>query len=229
MTRRLAIGLLALLLTGYVVPARADLVVYIQDTTVAAGGTATLDVYIGSTSPAADAFFAYQVQLDSGAPSAGQLGFTIDGGTAWLNQPPYLFNGDSYDWQNLSSSPPVSYLPGTISGPALSILIGDSTASGMSYAPPDNVPGDTLLGQVQIFAGNYGAATYQVTLDTGVNTAFGTADSVNVVQGYATGFMGTITVLPASVPEPGSIVSGMTALILIAGFRRVRRGICRRG
>ncbi len=89
-------------------------------------------------------------------------------------------------------------------------------------------PGDTLLAEVQIYAMATTPGTYTVTLDTGGNTFFYDGGTqVGAAQGDATGYMGMITVLPASVPEPASIVPGMTAVLLFAGFQGFRRRIRR--
>lgn len=225
MTRRIAIGCLAVLVAGFAAPAKAELYVYIQDATVTAGSTATLNVYVGSDgSPtSSDAFSLFQIQLDSNAPAPNQLGFTANGSTAYLNQSPYLLNGNSGDFQN-SISPWTLPTPVVVPSPA--VQIGDFTVTGTVY-PPDNTAGDTLLGQVQISAEatNSGTYTNVITLDTNSANTFFMNDtgSVTFAQGYAPGYGGTITVLPASVPEPASIVSGLTAVLLLAGFNGIQR------
>jgi hypothetical protein len=231
MVRRIAIGCLAMLLAGWAAPAQADLVVYVQDTTVTAGSTTELSVYIGSTSvpTSNDAFDSFQIQLDSNASSPNQLGFTTNGSAAYLNDSSYIYgsgnSGDAANGFNPATYPPPYNSPSTIVAPT--ILIGDFANSGLP-APLDNVPGDTLLGQVQIYALNTVPGTYTVTLDlTSGNTVFNnssTGDNLPYTQGIANGFTGTITVIaPAAIPEPASVVSGMTALVLIAGWHGVRR------
>jgi hypothetical protein len=91
-------------------------------------------------------------------------------------------------------------------------------------------PGDTLLAEVLIYALATTPGTYTVTLDTGGNTFFDNGGiQVGAEQGYAIGYMGMLTVMPATVPELRSIVTGMTAVLLAAGFQGFRSRIRRPG
>ena len=113
--------------------------------------------------------------------------------------------------------------------------INDSSLSGSEYAPPsDNAPTlanpGTLLASLLIqavltnpgeqysvglvFNGSGGNGD---TFFTNNDTAVGYDSSL----GTATGFGGTISI--SAVPEPASIISGLTALLLLAGFHGVRR------
>ena len=59
--------------------------------------------------------------------------------------------------------------------------------------------------------------------DTFFQDTGSTLTDVSQTLGSTPNFTGTISISPASVPEPGSIVSGMTALLILVGLSGVRR------
>ena len=67
MLTRIKIRCLAILLAGWTTPARADLSIFLQDTTVAQGGTGVLNIYLSGTST--DTFNDYQFQLQITGPN----------------------------------------------------------------------------------------------------------------------------------------------------------------
>ena len=102
MPSRIAITCLAVLLAGLAAPAHADLVIEIADTPVPSGGYNTLNIYLQSTTgSSADAIDSYALQLTITGPN--ELNFTAAGGTGYLSDPNYIFSGDSYDANNLST------------------------------------------------------------------------------------------------------------------------------
>lgn len=76
MMRRIAIGCFALLLAGMAAPARAELVIYAQDTTVNSGGYGYLNIYLAGEPT--DLFDTYQVTLSITpiSPAVGTVVFT---------------------------------------------------------------------------------------------------------------------------------------------------------
>jgi hypothetical protein len=243
MTRRIAIVCLALVLAGISFEARAELVIYAQDTSLNSGGYGLLNIYLSGTP--VDAFDTYQVTL-SITPNPGSSGTVIfapngaapDPANAASGEQPYnylaasnyLFSGDSLDgiagvngggypsgyaytyfsvtdmslsgseYESSSDNPPTSSSPGTL------------LASVLVYAESTN-PGDTYsVNLVYNNSGGYGDTFF---------TNNGTDVSYSPSLGSSSGFTGTISI--SSVPEPASVVSGLTGLVLIAGFRRVRR------
>lgn len=245
MLRRIAIGCLAAFLAGLAAPAKADLVIYVQDSTVDAGQYGYLNIYLGSTNPAADAFDTYSVNLQISAVTntGGTLLFAANGaapspGNAAMGLQPYnylsagnyIFSGDSTDGIAgvNGGNPPVG---GPTPGPAFNI--SDNSLSSSEYVPPNNSPGVTLLASLLLDAQSANAGeTYGVSvvvsLSGTTDTSFTNAGSpVNYSQNTSvTGFSGTVTIGTSAIPEPASIVSGMTALALLAGlhgFRCLRR------
>jgi hypothetical protein len=251
MKRRIGIACFALLVAGLTRPVRADLTIYVQDTNVAQGGYALVNIYLAGQST--DTFNNYSVELDI-APKAGTTGTLVFAandpngpGSATSTEQPYSYlypttaanyifgiNGnDSVD--SLSGSNggnPVGASPGpyfSVGDQSLNSLVTPTT-----YAPLSNNPGDTLLASLRIWAESTAVNDqYSMTVNVG-NSVFNTYDPSSGMYGNpltpslddATGYTGTITVVAAAVPEPSSIATGLTAVLLMAawqGTRRLRR------
>ena len=92
-------------------PARAGLVVSIQNTSVALGGTETVDVFLTSTaasgSPDLINNYAFQLQITNNGTDGTQLAFANSQNFSYISNtslnPAYLFLGDSFD-----AAPPAS-------------------------------------------------------------------------------------------------------------------------
>jgi hypothetical protein len=249
MLKRIAIGCLALLLSGIAAEVRADLAIYAQDTTLKQGGYDLLNLYV--TGLPADAVANYQVTLEitrnagtSGTVAFAPNGVAPDPGNEALGEQPYnylaashyLFAGDSLNATagvnggNYPTGFPSTYFAAT-----------DMTLSGAGYAPAsDNPPTasspGTLLASLLIHAvsANPGGS-FSVQLvsngtlgngDTFFMNAAGGLVSYGSSFGSSPGFSHSITIGAATVPEPAAIVSGLTAMALVGGalgFRRIRR------
>ncbi len=240
MSRRVWLLCLALPLAGFAVPARAELIVTIESTSVSAGGTGTLNVYLTSTaSPSTPDMInqaGFELQITNNGVDGTQLAFGSQS-FGYLNNSAYVFYGDSNDYQ---SSTPGGYnsttvypndsfigLDYTASGNPVSIssstsyLLASLTITASTLSPPG--VGDSFAVSLVPTSGNG-------SLFAGTNTFFDTF--VNGTETSYTSYMstsGTVTITGASIPEPASIISGMTAVVLLAGWhgaRRLRRWDC---
>jgi hypothetical protein len=247
MVRRIAIGCLAMILAGLAAPAQADLVIYVQDTPVNAGGYGYLNVYLGSTNPGADAFDTYSVnlQITPVINTGGTLLFAANNpagpspGNAALGLQPYnylsaanyIFSGDSTDGiAGVNGGNPPTGAP----SPGATFFIQDQSFSSSEYVPPGNTPGpggttvllaSLLLDSLSTNVGETYAVSVVASLTGAPDTSFtNNSTPVNYSQDTSQpGFSGTITIGTSAIPEPASVVSGMTALVLIAGWHGVRR------
>ena len=220
MLSRIAITCLAVLLAGLAAPAQADLVIDIAETTVPSGDPGTLNIYLQSTTgSSADAIDDYSLALTITGPN--QLNFIAGGSTSYLGDANYLFSGDSYDANNLSTSPPYS-IPMGYPSPGPTVVIGDYS-NDFNPVIPSMSPDRTLLASLPIFAeATNPKEVYTVQV---ANASFSNLVSTdpNYTSPNFTISGGTITVVAAAVPEPASIVCGMTALVLLASFSQLDR------
>jgi hypothetical protein len=236
MMRRIAIACFAMFLAGMAAPARADLVIYAQDNSlVPSGGYSYLNIYLAGS----DSFDNYTVTLSITA-KMGTLGTLVfapngsapDPNNAFSSQQPYnylsagdyIFSGDSTDG--------IAGVNGGAPSPSgTSMTITDESLSGSEYTPMSDSPPTmadpgTLLASVLIYAITTNPGDqYQVGLVSASFTNMGSPVG-SPTLGSTTGFTGLLGVTNSSVPEPASIVSGMTALVILVGFeggRRLRR------
>jgi len=238
MLRRLWVLCLAFLLAGFAVPARADLIISIGNASVAQGGTGTVDVLLTSTagSQAPDLInnYAFQLQITNNGVDNTQLAFSANQDFGYISNssfnPAYLFLGNSFD-----AAPPSSPVgsPGQTVYPNDTFTGADSTYSG---------------NPVSLSSGNtYLLASLTVTTLTGASPLVGDAFTISLVPTSNTFFdnfdfnsgseltatpftstSGTVNIVAAAVPEPSSIVTGLTALLILAGVHAVRHVPCRR-
>ncbi len=144
-------------LAGLAAPARAGLVIYIQDATVPVGGYGLVNIYLGSTSPSTDAFDNYNVnlQITPVINTGGSLLFAANGAAPspgnealglqpynYLTAPNYIFSGDSLDGiAGVNGGLPPVGAP----SPGATFSITDQSLSGSEYVPPGNTPGTEVL------------------------------------------------------------------------------------
>ena len=231
MRRRLWVLCLAFLLAGFAVPARAGLIVSIGNASVAQGGTGTVDVSLtstaGSSSPDQINNLAFTLQITG----PNELQFSSAQNFSYLNSSQYVFSGDSTD-QNTSSAggtvTTTSYANDTFVG-------SDSTVSGNPVSL-SSTSGQVLLASLGLNAAvtNVGDS-YTISLipgqgDGSMSSSASTFfDVFNFSTGAETSAVpftstpGTVTIVASAVPEPDSIISGLTALLILAGFH----GVCR--
>jgi hypothetical protein len=240
------IGCLVILLAGVAPAARADLSIFIQDTTVTPAGYGVVNVWLGSSSPTTDVFNNYSLELQITGGNFLQFAnynpngpFQSDPQTQnfnYLSASNYIFNQNGQDSLN--------GLTATNAGGLVSntghqeFIVGDQSFSFSSYSPSSNNPGDTLLASlVLLYTGpsNSVGATYSVSVVSGSNTDFNQIDpntslpisgtDLTYSQDTSqTGYTGIATVSPASIstPEPSSLVIVSIALVFLACFQ----GVC---
>lgn len=228
---------LAFILAVVATPARADLLITFNSPTITQGGTGTLDVYLSSnaslSSPDLLNNFAYTIQISG----TNNLQFSSAQSFSYLTNSQYIFAGDS---ENQSTSTPGGVVTKTVY--ANDTFVGfDSTASGHSISLSSSSthvllaaltvdatitnPGDTYTVSLIPASGdgsmNSNSQTYFDVLD------LGTGNETSAVPFSSTS--GTVTISAAAVPEPSSIVQGLTALLIMAGVGGVRRRRPQRG
>jgi hypothetical protein len=242
MAQRVWVLFLALLLAGLVVPAQADLVISIQDNSVTEGGSGTVDVFLTSTAgpqnPDLINNYAFQLQITNNGVDNTQLAFSANQDFGYISNtglnPAYLFLGDSF-----AAQPPASAIgtPGQTVYPNDTFTGTDSTFSGNPVSLSSgttyllaSLTITTLTGAAPI-AGD--AFTISLVPNSGTgslfdnpNTYFDNFDFNSGTELSATPFTsttGTVNIVGAAVPEPASIISAMTALLILSGFHGVRR------
>ncbi len=236
MPRRLWVLCLAFPLALFAAPAQAgSFVISIGSPTIPQGGTGTLDVFLSSkASPSSpDPLNNYAFTLQITGPN--ELQFSPSQSFAYLTSSQYVFTGDSTNQMTSSlggtvattvygndtfvgndstfSSNPVS-LSSANTPVLLAALTLDATITN---------PGDSYTVSLIPASGNGSmngsmGGSSQTFFDV-VN--FDTGGEISAVPFTST--PGTVTISAASVPEPASIVTGLTALLILAGVHGVRR------
>lgn len=211
-------------------PAVGDIIVEIQDTSIAAGGTGFIDVLISSTGTDNLFLTSYHFEI-TGSIANGDLQFRPDAFQTNVQQSvvapiPYVFAGDT-DAGNFFA---------TRQDPVLTQIIGsDSTSSGTGISLTST---QALLARLQVehITGTPLAAvgdTFTVTLinnDNGTPVDF-TDDSTQflddnfdnlTIDALSYSGSGTITITSAAVPEPSTFaVLGFATITIVS--RRWRR------
>ncbi len=242
MRRRAWVLCLAFLLAGFAIPARAGLIVSIESASVAQGGTGTVDVFLtstaGSQSPDLINNYGFQLQITNNGADNTQLAFSANQDFGYISNtglnPAYLFLGDSFAAQPPASpvgSPITTVYPNDTFTGADSTSSGNpvSLSSGTTYllaslrvttvtgAPP-------LIGDA--FTISLVPTSDNGSLHTNPNTYFDNFDFNSGSELSFTSFTstsGTVTIVASAVPEPATIVSGLAALLILAGVHGVRR------
>jgi hypothetical protein len=217
-------------------PARADLVISIESTSVGQGGQGTVDILLTSTAPmnTPDQFngYGFQLQIVNNGTDNTQLAFAANQDFGYISdaalKPSYIFLGDS-----AAAEPPVSPIgaPGVTVYPNDTFTGTDSTADGQSVGV---ATGETFL-----------LASLTVTTDTGAppvardsftislvptsgsgsffdnpNTFFDTFDTDSGTETSAVPFTsasGTVSV--DAVPEPAALVLGLIGVFIVGAWR----------
>jgi len=233
---------LAFCLAGFAVPARAGLIISIGNASVAQGGTGTVDVLLTSTAssgtPDLINNYGFQLQITNNGVDNTQLAFSANQDFGYSNNsslnPAYLFLGDSF-----AAQPP----PTPVGSPGQTVYPND-TFIGADSTFSDN--------PVSLSSGNtYLLASLTVTTVTGASPVIGDAFTISLVPTSGTGSLsantniyfvnfdfnsgtelsatsftstsGTVNIVGVVVPEPASIISGLAALLILAGVHGVRR------
>jgi hypothetical protein len=229
-------GICTLLATMAVAPARAGLVVSIANSTVAQGGTGSVEVDLTNNGTSSVAINDYAIQLVI-APATGtftQLAFTLPTSQqlAYLGDSNYIFVNNSI----------AALAPPFVGGPSQTVYNNDTFTAADSTADGNTVSiaaGQTYLlailpittlSQLDPQAGDSFGVGLNPAFGTGSNTGgastyFDVLDSNNNEISFVpfTSNAGTVTVSGSAVPEPGSIVAALQAILIGTGIFAARR------
>ncbi len=224
------------LLALFAAPAQAgSFVISIGSPTIPQGGTGTLDVFLTSNaSPSsADPLNNYAFTLQITGPN--ELRFSPTQSFDYLTSSQYVFAGDST--AQMTSSP-AGTVSTSMTGYSNDTFIGnDSTFSGSSVSLSSaNTP--VLLAALTLDATITSPGdSYSISLvpssgngsmNSSSKTFFDVVDFSNTgletsAVPFTTSTSGTVMITGASIPEPSSLVSGLTALLILAAVH----GLCR--
>jgi hypothetical protein len=222
---------LLIALAGFAVPARADFVISIGSATVPQGGVGMVDVFLSSTAGPSSPDLLNNLAFTLQITGPHELQFASTQNFGYLNSSQYIFFGDSTD-QNTSSPggtvTTTSYTNDTFVGT-------DSTFSGNPVSLSSN-SGQVLLASLSLNAAitNVGDS-YTISLvppsgDGSISSSTSTFfDNFNFSTGAETSAVpftsspGTVTIGTSAIPEPTTIVSGLSAVLILAGVYGVRR------
>jgi hypothetical protein len=215
--------------------ARADLIVTIDSASVPAGGIGTVDVWLSfdpNSSYSTDYInnFSFQLQITNNGVDGTQLAFDPNQDfTAVEGNSQYLFYNDSFGAVGTVSesntgypSDTVTVLDSTADGNTVPLSAGSSyllaalTVTTSTGAPPN--PTDSF--SISLIPGS-GSGSYSA----GTNTVFNDIDFNTFTEISAAPYSsspGTATITSSAVPEPGSIVAGATALLIVSAARYAR-------
>jgi len=182
--------------------------------------------------------YAFQLQITNNGADNTQLAFSANQDFGYISNgslnPAYLFLGDSS-----AAQPP----PSSIGSPGRTVYPND-TFTGADSSFSGN--------PVSLSSGNtYLLASLTVTTATGASPLIGDSFTISLVPTSGTGSLsanpntyfdnfdfnsgselsstpftstsGTVNIVATAVPEPSTIVSALTALLILAGFHGVRR------
>ncbi len=207
------------LLLGAVVPARAGMVISVQDVTAYAGTSGnTLEVDLQNTGTSAVSVAAFSFELT--VPGGGGISFD---GADYNTSQPYIFAGTSF------------------LGPTISMSTGTTLDAGDLGTSPTSVGPGSIVGLGRVFfdvSGSAPSGPVTVTLTTSVaGTSLTAPDGSNIP--ISTFNNGTITILAPVVPEPSALISAALGLVgaawMLRGWRQagrcgpVRKGELKRG
>lgn len=237
MSRRVWIWFLLIVLAGFAIPARAAFVISIGSTSIPRGGTGSLDVMLSSTAIASSPDQLNNLAFTLQITGPNELQFSPTQSSSYLNSSQYIFFGDSTD-QNTSSPggtvKTTTYAndtfvgtDSTFSGNPVSLTAASSPVllASLSFNAAITNVGDKYTISLSPPTGNGSMSSSASTFFDVIN--FSTGAETSAVP--FTGTPGTVTITAATVPEPASIVSGLTGLVLLAGLlgadrlRRPRR------
>jgi hypothetical protein len=212
------------MLGGFVLPARADLVVSIGSTSIPQGGTGSIDVLLTSTASPSSPDLVNNLGFKLQITGPNELQFSTSQSFSYLTNSQYVFFGDSTDQMTSSPGGVVTktvYPNDTFAG-------SDSTSSTNPVSlSSSNTP--VLLARLSLDAGITNASdSYTISLvpTAGNGSMANNASTFFDVFDFSTGgetsavpftsTPGTVNIT-APVPEPGSLVYGVSGLVLLAG------------
>jgi hypothetical protein len=182
-------------LVAFCAPVRSDIIVDVQDATIAANGSGFVNVLISSNGTLTDLIQSFGFEFQISAPTVnGALRFSAvqsDSETI-ATSPDYVFLGDSTNFNANRQDPDEQRLVG-----------GDAASANVNIAG-----GPFLMARLEIehLTGTPLAAvgeTFTISLVPGVNTDFLDENLVSLTQGIHSS--GLVTITSAAVPEPGTL------------------------
>lgn len=244
MPRSMWVLCLVLTLAFSAAPARADLVLSIGSTSIAPGGTGTIDVYLTSNASAASPdlinFYGFQLQITNDGTDGTQLAFSTSQNFGYISNtslnPAYVFLGDSFDAAPPPSpvgSPSQTMYPNdtftgtdsTFSGNPVSLSAGTTyllavlSVTSSPLAPP--MAGDSFTISLMPQSGDGSVNTNPNTFFDNFNFNTGTETSAT----RFTSTSGGVNIIAAAIPEPSTMIMGLAGLLFpvaMAGFKRRR-------
>jgi hypothetical protein len=193
-------------------PVRSDIIVDVQDASIAANGTGFVDVLISSNGTLTDLMASFSFEFQISAPTLnGALRFSAvqSNSETTATGPDYVFLGDS---QNFNAQQLI---------PSEQTLVGGDGASGNV-----NIAGGPFLMarlELEHLTGTPLAAvgeTFTISLTPG-NSDFLDENVLSLTQG--THSSGTITITSAAVPEPTSTAVLLAGSVAGLWWRRRKR------
>jgi hypothetical protein len=241
MRPRAWVWVLAILTTGFDVPARAGgLVISVGSASVAPGGTATVDVLLTAASAESINQYAFTLQITNNGADGTQLAFSNTQNFSYIGNtslsPSYVFLGDSS-----AAQPPPSPIgapftsttgytndsffgtdstfsgnPVTIS-PGKTYLLAILSITALTLAPP--MAGDSFTMSLVPSMGNGSVNTNPNTFFDNFN--FNTGAEVSSAPFTSTS--GTVNIMASAIPEPSTIILGLAGLVLPVGMMVFKR------
>ena len=218
-------------LACFAVPARADLVISIGGATVPRGGSGVVDIFLSSTATSSSPDLLNNLGFTLQITGPNELQFTPTQDFSYLNSPQYVFSGDSTD--QITSSPGGSV--GTTVYTNDTFVVADSTFSGDPVSLSAS-SGQLLLATLSLNPASTNVGdSYTISLvppagDGSMNSSFSTFfDNFNFSTGTETSAVpftstpGTLTIAATAIPEPATIVSGVTAILILSSVHWIRR------
>ncbi len=225
-------GLTVLLAVFTAAPVRAGLVVSIESTTVAAGGTGSVEVDITNNGNSSVAINTYAIQLvisptngtltqlAFSVPTSQQLGYLADSNYIFVNDsiaalpPPFVGLPTSTVYDNDTFTATDS----TVSGNPVSIGVGQTYLLALlpitTLTQLDPQPGDTFSVSLNPTSGSGSNSG-------GASTYFDVLDMNNNETSYVpfTSTSGSATISPAAVPEPRTLTLTLLGIACLAVAR----------
>ena len=178
-------------------PVQSDIIVDVQDASIAANGSGFVNVLISSNGTLTDLIGSFGFEFEISAPTVnGALRFSaVQSNSETVATAPdydYVFLGDSTNFIAIRQDPDEQRLVG-----------GDAASANVNIAG-----GPFLMARLEIehFTGTPLAAvgeTFTISLVPGVNTDFLDENLASLTQGIHSS--GIVTITSAAVPEPGTL------------------------
>ncbi len=246
MRRGIVLGL-TLVLAVWASPARAGLAIAVGSASIAQGSTGTVDVLISSNNNDSLNNFGFEFQISG----PHDLQFVQPSTDTWVTStnPPYVLQNATLafdatsptgDFVTTINSQNDTYYGGngttatdasgnTTPGPSVTLTSGTNyLLVALTLDTTGTNVGDVYTIGLVPSSGN---GSNDPSIGGNANTFFDTLDSNSNEKAHVgfTSTSGTITITPASVPEPGSLVLGLGAMAVLAGVGAVRRRRGRKG